>query len=126
MSQRDKIKKEVDDEIIKKGKAVVNDFDDSSEFYVQAKRPESKLISIRLPIDMIRALRQIATLKGDIGYQQMIKTYIAEGILEDSQKIQASVHRPFLVLEGSGTSSNMEIFFTEPPKIISGDYIKTA
>ena len=34
--------------------------------------------SIRLPADMIKKLRRIASKKGDIGYQTLIKIWIAE------------------------------------------------
>jgi len=53
---------------------------------VEPKPLKSKLISIRLPMVMIRNLRIIARARGDIGYQQIIKTYIAEGLERDHQK----------------------------------------
>ena len=56
------------------------EFDKSQTFFVPARKPQSQLISIRLPIDMIDALRDAAIQKGDIGYQQMIKIFIADGL----------------------------------------------
>ena len=53
---------------------------------VEPKQMTHKLISIRLPITMIQDLRVIAEKGGDIGYQQIIKTYIAEGLLRDVRK----------------------------------------
>ena len=126
MIRKMKANKQVDEEILKKGKGTIEDFDDSKEVYVDAKRPESKLISIRLPIDMIRALRQIAVLKGDIGYQQMIKTYIADGLWKETQRIQATPGRPFFVIDSSGTASNMGVVFPQEQNIVSGDYAKVA
>ena len=83
----------VDDEILSKGKSVVKDFDGSREVYVEPKQLKSKLISIRLPKEMISALRKIAEARGDIGYQQVIKTYIAEGLIRDNQTIQCNIPR---------------------------------
>ena len=126
MTRKMKANKQIDEEILKKGKGAIEDFDNSKEVYVEATRPESKLISIRLPIDMIRSLRQMAVLKGDIGYQQMIKTYIAEGIWQDNQRGQAVSSRPFFVSDSPGTSSNMSVIFTQKPGSISGEYAKIA
>jgi predicted DNA binding CopG/RHH family protein len=85
-------------EILKRGKDVIKDFDDSQEVYVVPKKLESKLISIRLPMAVIANLRKIATARGDIGYQQIIKTYIAEGLIRDNQTIQCNIpqHQIFL------------------------------
>ena len=76
----------VDNEILSKGKNAAKDFDESQEIYVEPKHITNKLISIRLPVDMIKDLRIIAQMRGDIGYQQIIKTYIAEGLLRDDRK----------------------------------------
>jgi predicted DNA binding CopG/RHH family protein len=42
--------------------------------------------SIRLPSDMIRKLRRIAAKKGDIGYQTLIKIWIAERLEVETKK----------------------------------------
>ncbi len=73
----------IDNEILNKGKDVIKDFDDSNEVSVEPKKMTHKLISIRLPVTMIKDLRIIAEKRGDIGYQQIIKTYIAEGLFRD-------------------------------------------
>jgi len=118
----------VNEDIIKKGKNVVKDFDDSQEIYVPVKRPVNKLISIRLPMKMIEDLRKAAVAKGDIGYQQIIKTYIADGLLRDGQQIgkQSFPRRPLYVVDNSGTSSNVSIIFPQKPKVMSGDYAKAS
>ena len=85
--RRSKIEKEVDEELIKKGKSAINDFDESQSLHVRSQKPENKMISIRLPQAMIETLRVIAIGKGDIGYQQLIKTYIAGGILLDRRAV---------------------------------------
>ncbi len=41
---------------------------------------ENKLISIRIPENMIDSLRKVAGEKGDLGYQQLIKSYISKGL----------------------------------------------
>ncbi len=40
--------------------------------------------SIRLPKDMVAKLRKVAKRKGDIGYQTLIKIWIAERLDEES------------------------------------------
>ncbi|MCX6106653.1 MAG: hypothetical protein NTY08_12560 [Proteobacteria bacterium] len=42
--------------------------------------------SIRLPSDMIKKLRRIAAKKGDIGYQTLIKIWIAERLEMETKK----------------------------------------
>lgn len=78
-------KNPIDNEMLSKGKEIIKDFDDSKEVYVGPKQMTHKLISIRLPLTMIKDLRIIAEKRGDIGYQQVIKTYIAEGLLRDAR-----------------------------------------
>jgi UDP-glucuronate decarboxylase len=47
-------------------------------------KDENKLISIRIPEGVIEKLRGVAGKKGDIGYQQLIKTYITEGLTNEA------------------------------------------
>lgn len=96
----------VDEEILSKGKEITKDFDDSKEFSVMPKPQENKLISIRLPMAMIRALRAIARMKGDIGYQQIIKTYIADGLSHDQQQIILS---QYVLVSGSAIFSSASL-----------------
>lgn len=42
--------------------------------------------SIRLPASMVNKLRKIAAKKGDIGYQTLIKIWIAERLEEETLK----------------------------------------
>lgn len=79
--KRTPMEEEVDRELIAKGREAFHDFDESEALHVPAKKRESKLISIRLPSVMIKELRDLAVRKGDVGYQQLIKIFIAEGIL---------------------------------------------
>ncbi len=64
------------------------DWDESQSVEVT---PETRLkngisTSIRLPTDMIKKLRRIASKKGDIGYQTLIKIWIAERLEQETLK----------------------------------------
>ena len=105
-------------EILSKGKDVTKDFDDYQGIDVEPKQLRNKLISIRLPIVMIRNLRVIARARGDIGYQQIIKTYIAEGLEREHQKIQYNI--PPHVFFGEGVLSGSSSCGAPPPDLVSG------
>lgn len=98
----------VNREILRKGKNAIKDFDSSQEVRIEPKKLTSKLISIRLPKEMIVNLRKIATARGDVGYQQIIKSYIAEGLIRDNQMIRCNIpgHQVFWVSNISETSSS--------------------
>ncbi|HTL48575.1 MAG TPA: NAD-dependent epimerase/dehydratase family protein [Verrucomicrobiae bacterium] len=49
-----------------------------------AKSADNQLISIRIPKDVLEKLRGVAGQKGDIGYQQLIKAYIAGGLNQEA------------------------------------------
>lgn len=104
----------VNREILSKGKDVLKDFDDSQEISVQPQQLKSKLISIRLPMVMITNLRIIARERGDIGYQQIIKTYIAEGLVRDNQKIECKIPQPQIFWGSDTSSSSYEAPSIEP------------
>lgn len=78
--RRTPLEKSVDRELIDKGKEALKEFDEAEAIHVPAKRRDSKLISIRLPMDMLKQLRDVAQKRGDIGYQQLIKSYLADGL----------------------------------------------
>ena len=71
---------EINAELEAKGRKAAADFDDSQALFVPAKKRDSRLISIRLPVAMLNELRDAAIKRGDIGYQQVIKWFIAEGL----------------------------------------------
>ena len=83
--KRTLLEREVDRELISKGKDALKDFDESQAFYVPGKKRESKLISIRLPMDMIHKLREIANRRGDVGYQSLIKIYLADSLKREDE-----------------------------------------
>lgn len=78
--RRTPLEKAVDRELVEKGKEALKEFDEAEAVHVSAKRRDSKLISIRLPMDMLKQLREVAQKRGDIGYQQLIKSYLADGL----------------------------------------------
>ena len=103
----------IDKEILSKGKEVIKDFDDTQEVYIEPKGQRSKLISIRLPLAMISNLRVIAAARGDVGYQQIIKTYIAEGLDRDNQRIQSDL--PLQIFSGDSFDSVSHCSPLQPP-----------
>ncbi|MFA7001395.1 MAG: NAD-dependent epimerase/dehydratase family protein [Candidatus Omnitrophota bacterium] len=50
---------------------------------VSHEREENKLISIRIPEGVIGKLRSVAGKKGNAGYQQLIKSYITDGLTQE-------------------------------------------
>ena len=64
------------------------EWDESSTVEVN---PELRMLSglstsIRLPVAMVNKLRKIAEKKGDIGYQTLIKIWIAERLEKESPR----------------------------------------
>lgn len=115
----------VNREILNKGKDVIKDFDASQEMLIEPKQLKSKLISIRLPMAMISNLRIIAREKGDIGYQQIIKTYIAEGLIRDNQTIKYNMPQAQIVFESNVSSSfSMNLPFDNSVTGIAGLTLK--
>ena len=91
---RSKIEKEADAEFEAKSKEeLAAEFDQSHALHVPAQKRESKLISIRLPMAMIIELREVAQKRGDVGYQQLIKIFIAEGLLRSQNGISNRINR---------------------------------
>jgi len=123
-----KINKAIDQEMLNKGKDIIKDFDFSQSIKVKPKKVENKLISIRLPMGMIKSLRYIAKLKGDIGYQQIIKTYIAEGLLQEQYLIHQSIEKINLYdsIENSSSSTFEEISFKSNKNIEHSRSFKTS
>ncbi len=94
--RRTPLEKATDRELIEKGKEALKEFDESEAIHVPAKRRDSKLISIRLPMDMLKQLREVAQKRGDIGYQQLIKAYLAESLEREQGRVSAQGFELFL------------------------------
>ena len=91
--KRTPLEREVDRELISKGKDVVKDFDESQALHVPGRKRESKPISIRLPMDMIRRLRAAAMQKGNLGYQQLIRMLLDEVLSRTGSEFQAHMEQ---------------------------------
>ena len=103
-------------------------YDWSHAVRVPATRYESKLISIRLPMPMISNLRSAAEVR-NIGYQQLIKQYISDGLHKDNAMIgfrgaRMGTYAPFVLMVSSSSASlSAEIPVSTP---VSGDsFIRT-
>jgi hypothetical protein len=70
----------------KKDKYVPSEWDESKSVeVVPEKRTASGIsTSIRLPKDMVAKLRKIARKKGDVGYQTLLKIWIAERLEKET------------------------------------------
>ncbi|MCE3010121.1 MAG: BrnA antitoxin family protein [Proteobacteria bacterium] len=61
------------------------DWDESKSVQVQPKKSSKGIsTSIRLPREMVLKLKKIARKKGDIGYQTLLKIWIAERLEKES------------------------------------------
>jgi len=60
------------------------DFSKSTEVTPEKKNPSGISTSIRLPREMVQKLRKIAQKKGGIGYQTLLKIWIAERLEQES------------------------------------------
>lgn len=61
---------------------------------VRAQGQNNKLISIRIPEEVIERLREVADEKGGGGYQQLIKNYISEGLTGEDGAMAAVKTKP--------------------------------
>ncbi len=119
---RSKIEKQVDAEFEAKTKEeLIAEFDQSQALHVPAKKRESKLISIRLPTSMLKELRDAATKKGDIGYQQLIKVFIADSLSVSRSITALNISEPvagaMADTQGSSLICRLQTFSS-----VSGDY----
>jgi len=61
------------------------DWDDSKSVVVIREKKNSGIsTSIRLPKEMVAKLRKVARKKGDIGYQTLLKIWIAERLEKET------------------------------------------
>jgi hypothetical protein len=49
---------------------------------LEIKERPSKMVSLRIPVDTLEQLREVAESK-DLGYQSLLKLYIGEGLRKD-------------------------------------------
>lgn len=63
----------------------VKEWDDDSSVEVTPEKKSSGIsTSIRLPMEMVAKLRKVARKKGDIGYQTLLKIWIAERLEKET------------------------------------------
>jgi hypothetical protein len=63
---------------------------------LQKNRP-MKMVSLRIPEDVLEDLKRIAPLLGFTGYQALIKAYIGQGLRADMERLEGSVEISTLI-----------------------------
>lgn len=99
------IHNDIDKEFINKGKKALEDFDEKQELLVHPKKRESKLISLRLATGMLYRLRCEAQ-RREMGYQQLIKDYISEGLSRHENKKE--------IEQANAFSGNVFVVYAHP------------
>lgn len=66
------------------------------------------VITLRIPVDVVDSLKEIAPHKGLTGYQTLLKAYISEGLRKDEAKyLSAHSARLIEVLRKRGVSDDL-------------------
>jgi len=63
---------------------------------LQKDRP-MKMVSLRIPEDVLEDLKHIAPLLGFSGYQALIKAYVGQGLRADLERLEGSVEISTLI-----------------------------
>jgi len=63
---------------------------------LQKNRP-MKMVSLRIPEDVVEDLKRIAPMLGFTGYQALIKAYIGQGLRTDMERLEGSVEISTLI-----------------------------
>jgi hypothetical protein len=63
---------------------------------LQKDRP-MKMVSIRIPDDVIEDLKRVAPMLGFSGYQALIKAYIGQGLRADLERLESSIEVSALI-----------------------------
>jgi hypothetical protein len=63
---------------------------------LQKNRP-TKMVSLRIPEDVLEDLKRIAPLLGFSGYQALIKAYIGQGLRADMERLEGSLEISILI-----------------------------
>jgi len=63
---------------------------------LQKNRP-MKMVSLRIPEDVLEDLKRIAPLLDFTGYQALIKAYIGQGLRADMERLEGSVEISTLI-----------------------------
>ena len=62
-------------------------------------------ITIRIPVDVVESMKEIAPIKGFSGYQTLLKSYISDGLRKDEERYSSiSAARLIEALKKHGVS----------------------
>jgi hypothetical protein len=65
-------------------------------------------ITIRIPVDVVESMKEIAPHKGFSGYQTLLKSYISEGLRNDEAKyLNSSTAQLIAALKRHGVPDNI-------------------
>ena len=69
---------------------------------------EMTTITLRIPVDVVDSMKNIAPQKGFTGYQALLKTYISDGLRKDEAEYVFSKHaRVMEALKKRGVDANL-------------------
>ncbi len=65
-------------------------------------------ITLRIPVDVVESMKEIAPHKGFTGYQTLLKSYISEGLRNDEARYLSSITAQFIAaLKKHGVPDNV-------------------
>jgi hypothetical protein len=68
----------------------------------------STTITLRIPVDVVESLKEIAPMRGLSGYQTLLKSYISEGLRRDEAQFdQATAHKLAAALKRRGVAEGV-------------------
>lgn len=72
------------------------------------KERPSTSITIRIPVDLVESMKEIAPHRGFSGYQSLLKSYISEGLRRDEAQFAFSVEARLIeALKKRGVSAEI-------------------
>ncbi len=72
------------------------------------KERPSTSITIRIPVDLVESMKEIAPYRGFSGYQSLLKSYISEGLRRDEAQFAFSVEARLIeALKKRGVSAEI-------------------
>ncbi len=73
-----------------------------------SKDRPSKSITIRIPVDLVESMKEIAPHRGFSGYQALLKSYISDGLRRDEAQFAFSVEARLMeALKKRGVSAEI-------------------
>jgi hypothetical protein len=65
-------------------------------------------MTVRIPVDVVESMKKIAPLRGFVGYQTLLKSYLSEGLRRDEAKYTSDVQTQlFQALKRQGVSQQV-------------------